>query len=266
MSVNVTNITTQRFLEIFEQLDTENEFKFYAGSPVVGSMKIKASGASLEMLKCSGIDPVAWVSLMEISDIISMGDIAGDNVTTVEADGTLEMKGSATAWEDIVGSLIGKKLYENKGTVDFDYNENAVKFQSGGDISKPDDRIIWNYQYPHKAVPGGSVNMHIHYEQTSSDDTEFTMMYRIQSAGSQKDTSWETAVISSAANNKYSYVSGTLNQICVLPSISLAGRPMSSQIEFRFTRSDDLSGDILATFIDGHYESNTLGSREEYVK
>lgn len=46
----------------------------------------------------------------------------------------------------------------------------------------------------------------------------------------------------------------------------MSGYGISAQIQFRLTRSDANGGTIHSTFVDGHYERDTLGSNEEYVK
>jgi hypothetical protein len=189
-----------------------------------------------------------------------------DDNTEFDPDGTMHLSGSATVWDDIAGSMIGKKLFENKGTVDFDYTENTLKFSQNGDINKDDDCVIWNYQYPHKAKSTGELRMHMHYEQAGIIDYEFTMRYRIQQVGELKNLNWEEVIISTTANNKLPYVSGILNQIATLINIDMTGYNISSQIQFRMTRSDSNGGDVHATFVDGHYEIDSLGSDEEFIK
>lgn len=189
-----------------------------------------------------------------------------DNNTEFESDGTMVMKGSATAWEDIQSSLIGRRLSSNQGTVDYDYEENTVNFSQNGEIDNINDCIIFSYQHPHKAKQDSSLNLHIHFEQSSNTEYEFTVWYRVQSVGGTKVDTWTEVVVNTTTGNKFQYVSGTLNQICELTSIDMTGAGISAQIQFRMTRTDSNGGVVPSTFVDAHYEIDTLGSNEEYIK
>lgn len=188
------------------------------------------------------------------------------NRTKIEADGTLKYEGDAKVWEDVVGSLIGRRLASNVGTVDYDWAENAIKFQDGGDITDVNDCIIFNYQYPHAGVLDGVMNLHIHWEQISATTLTFDIKYRIQDNGVAKTETWTDVSIDTNDGNKFAYTSGTLNQITDLASVDMTGTGISATVQFRITRSDDIDIDCLATFIDAHVQLDTDGSRTEYVK
>jgi len=195
-----------------------------------------------------------------------MGDKDGGNYTEVEADGTTQAKGDATCWDDVVISLIGRRLYTNQGTVDYNYSENAIVFSDGGDIDDDNDCVIWNLQLPHAAKIDSSCYPHIHFEQTSSDNVEFTVRYRIQDNGATKTTAWTTLTADVANDSVFEYTSGTLNQIMQLAAINLTGCAISSTIQFRMTRTDSEGGTVNVTFTDTHFEFDMLGSRQQYVK
>jgi len=188
------------------------------------------------------------------------------NNTFIEEDGSVKWNGDATTWDDIVGSLIGRRLSSTAGRLDYDYNENSIKMQNNGNIGNENDRLMFSYQYPHAAKEDGEMRLHIHWEQTNNVDKEFTLQYRIQSNGSAKTTAWQTVVISTAANNIFTYISGTLNQITELEQIDMTGAGISSTVQFRLARTDSESGDVHATFVDAHIERDRIGSRQEYVR
>lgn len=170
-------------------------------------------------------------------------------------------------WDDLANSLIGRRLYSNAGTVDYDYENNAIVFSQNGDITNVNDCVIWNLQKPHAAKDDSTLNMHMHYEQDSATDLEFTLRYRIQDNNSAKTTAWAEAVISTNTNNVFTYVSGTLNQICKFAEVDWSASNISATVQFRLTRTDSAGGTVLVTFVDGHYATDQeRGSREEYVK
>ncbi len=173
-------------------------------------------------------------------------------------------------WDDLAGSLIARRLESTQGTLQYNYAENSITMQSGGDISDTRDRLIFNLQKPHAmcdTAPNNKMDLHIHWEQVSSNKIEFTTQYRIQSNGESKTTAWTTLTSNSDDDNKFPYTSGTVNQITELGDIDLSVSGISATVEFRVARTDSTTGDIEATFVDAHipYDQDR-GSREEYVK
>lgn len=170
-------------------------------------------------------------------------------------------------WDDLSTSLIGRRLFSNQGTVDYNYDENSIEFSPNGDINDNNDCVIWNLQKPHGAKADSTLNMHFHYEQTDNVDRTFNLRYRIQENGSLKTTAWQDVIVSTNINNVFPYTSGTLNQICRLADINWANVEISSTIQLRMTRTDAVAGTINVTFVDGHvaYDQDR-GSRQEYIK
>ena len=194
------------------------------------------------------------------------GDVISGNYFEVEPDGTDVKHGDATVWDDIVNSLVGRRLYSNTGTIDYDYEENAIKMQNDGDINDRNDRVIFDLQYPHAATADGKMNLHVHWHQINTDKIEFTVQYRIQKNGQAKTAPWIEVISNSDDNSVFPYVSGIFNQITELASVDMTGAGISATVQFRFTRSDSTASDILATFVDAHVERDMGGSRQEYVK
>lgn len=205
---------------------------------------------------------------MDINDYaeqVGFGD--GTNVTKFDESGQVKREGSATQWDDIVGPVTGLKLSAVTGTVSFDWDENAIVFDSDGVITDADDRVIWNIQKPHKAKADSELHFHIHYEQTDEVVRTMTLQYRIQGNSDIKTTSWTTiSATTQASNHQFTYVSGTLNQILKFPSIDWSAVAISSTVQFRMTRTDSETGDIVVTFVDGHVEIDSDGSDTEWVK
>ena len=200
-----------------------------------------------------------------IFDTVRVGTAPNDY--EVDADGVVVLHGDATVWTDVATSLIGRRLFSNTGTIDYDYEENAIVMSRSGDITDDNDRVIFNIQMPHEAKLNSTLKVHMHWEQTSADLKEFTTEYRVQSNGDPKNTTWTRVITNSVDNSALTWTSGTLNQITSLADVDLTGAGLSAVVQLRMTRSDTVVNDqILATFIDCHYESDGMGSREEYTK
>lgn len=184
----------------------------------------------------------------------------------IEQDGTLVCKGDSTLWDDLVSSLIARRLESTVGTLQYNYDENSITMSPNGSISNSADRLIVNFQKPHGAKTDSLFHLHIHWEQVSTNDVQFTIQYRIQSNGESKTTAWTEVVTNSSAGNKFTYTSGTLNQITEISEIDWSGATISSTLQVRLVRTDSTTGDIEATFVDGHVERDGFGSRQEYIK
>ena len=191
----------------------------------------------------------------------------GSNYTAVQTDGTIRQEGDASAWRDLVGDLFGKRLNSTTGKVDYDWDENAIKFQSGGSISTKADRVGANLQYDHYCKMGSiSIYPHIHWFQPDSQAYEFTLQYRIQFNGSAQTTSWTTITYTVGSNEVYTYPgSGTFNQISKLGTIT-ATMDISDTIQIQIARTDSLVGDVLVYFMDMHVEIDSFGSKTEWSK
>jgi hypothetical protein len=194
------------------------------------------------------------------------GNSSGGNTTDVESNGTVVAKGDATCWDDLTTSLIGRRLFSNTGSVDYNFDENSVSFSRDGDITDPNDTVALNIQKPHSAKTDSVTHFHIHWWQPDAQDREFTVRYRIQENGQPKNTTWTTVVVGTNANNVFSYTSGTLNQITRLVTIDWSTAPLSSTVQIQFTRSDAINDVVDVVFADSHVEYNMLGSREEFTK
>lgn len=195
---------------------------------------------------------------------------AQNEVDRTVAEGYENEPKTNVAWDDLVGSLIARRLESIQGSLNYNYEENSITMQSGGDISDRNDRLIFNFQKPHamsNTAPNNTMDLHIHWEQPDAAIREFTVQYRVQENGQPKTTAWTTVVVlANDTNNAFIYSTGTANQITKLVNIDLSSYALSSTVQFRLTRSDSVGGDIEATFVDAHIPYDQLGSRQKYVK
>ncbi|MHA1447970.1 MAG: hypothetical protein ACTSP4_00920 [Candidatus Hodarchaeales archaeon] len=171
-------------------------------------------------------------------------------------------------WDDLVGSLIARRLESTSGKLQYNYTENSITMESSGSIGNNTDRLIFNFQKPHGMSDNETMNLHVHWEQVTTNKIEFTLQYRVQSNNAVKNTTWTTVIRNSDDNSAFTYPgSGTFNQITKLAEIDLSSASISSTIQFRLARTDSTSGDIEATFVDAHipYDQDR-GSRQEYIK
>lgn len=193
---------------------------------------------------------------------------AGDR-TVVEQDGSLKFEGAATVWEDLDGRLNGSSLYTAAGKADYSFTEVCVVLQPSGSLATAGDVVELAFQVKHAAKAGSPLKLHIHWEQTDATARQFSYTYRVQKQGAAKTADWATTVVVStttAGVNAFTYTSGVLNQISSLGEITLTDVGISAIVQVKLTRTDAVVGDINVTYLDAHYEIDTVGSRQEYVK
>ena len=171
-------------------------------------------------------------------------------------------------FDDLAGSVSGIQLDTTRGKVDVDWDESAFKFEPSGALGIARDRVQFNRQKLHSIKKISTMNMHIHWEQTSTAAIIWSMQYRIQGNGEQKNETWSDPehFTSNTTNNVFIYSSGTLNQITKLSIINWADVMISSTVQIRLARTDLVGGNVLATFIDGHVVYDQHGSNDEYDK
>lgn len=194
--------------------------------------------------------------------------LAGDNGIYIKSDGSLRKIGTARVFEDVVGDLLGKKLTATAGRVDYDWDENAMKFQSNGDITNSADRVSLNVQVPHSAdINDPYAKMHLHWFQQTAVKFTFEMRYRLQNNGNDKTSAWTTITVETGgASDGFDYTSGTLNQLTWFPEFDYTDMNISSTYQVQLARTDSNSGDALVYFADAHFAIDSDGSMSEWHK
>jgi len=205
--------------------------------------------------------------------------IVGDTSNNITLDSTKGKRyiGSTSVWKDMVGDVFGKRLNSSSGKVDYDWDNNAIKFQSGGDITKAIDRVQWNQEINHEFKVGSSITFspHIHHFVTydiagETPDYTLKLEYRLQRNGHLKTTSWTTLTLNKGDNDKYNITptpdtEETYNQISIFPDITITCG-ISDTLQFRMARTDSNWGNMLVYFMDLHGEVDSDGSDDEYTK
>jgi len=205
-----------------------------------------------------------------------LGDPDGGNYTEIQSDGTMRRVGTSTAWRDIVGDLFGKKILSTSGKVDYDFDENAIDFKSGGSITTANDRVGGNLEINHEHKVGTSITFkpHIHWFQTVTTGVAeaftLTMRYRLQKNNATKTTSWTTVTCGTGLGGDDIFdftgeVDGVYNQISTFPDMTL-NCEISDTIQFQMARTDSSGGNMYVYFMDIHGEIDSDGSDTEYAK
>ena len=198
-----------------------------------------------------------------------------DNGLKIMVDGSLRKMGLARVFEDLVGDVMSKRLYATSGTIDYNWDENAMKFQKNGSLSDKSKRLQYNLQVPHGAAIGvySYFRMHLHLWIEGSLNATYAIQYRKERNGEEKNTSWTTIttvtgnITTKGTNDIFDPTGKTvLNQITIFPEIDISDMKISDTIQIRLARTDGNTGDQLVYFIDGHIAMSDDGSEVEFEK
>jgi hypothetical protein len=170
-----------------------------------------------------------------------------------------------TRWDDLSVAAALAKQGDNLKP-DFDYTNLGLLFPKN-DTS---EKAYLTFQMSHKKKLGTEVRLHFHFVQTGSAKAVFRCIYRFYNNGglvpafSSPIATNETG----GSQGSYPWVSGSLLNVASFPVIvAPTDEGLSSNLDVVLYRDDNVvTGDVLVKFIDAHYEIDTDGSQEEFVK
>jgi len=199
----------------------------------------------------------------------------------VEYDGTdvtisknTVLSGDATTWDDILISVSNVKLPASNAPTwtDYDGGTGGVAFPFlAFDVA---DIIYFDVQTSHSMKLNDLLKQHIHF--TLPNTTNIGDKFKFQldvMAGGVNDTWTEPTESPYTATHTVAADDDTKNRVLGLASIDGYNTTISTIFKMKLTRIDvpgttgtEYGSDVYISFIDGHYQRDSLGSDEEYVK
>lgn len=146
---------------------------------------------------------------------------------------------------------------------DFDYTNLGLLFPQ----NDPSEKIYILDQMIHNKKLGTALRLHIHFVQNSALLPNFKCDYRFYKNG-DVIPSFATIQTDDGAGPVFTYTSGSIVQLVRFPDIPAPiDEPISSILDMIIYRDDNIiTGDVLVKYIDYHFQVDTDGSREEFVK
>lgn len=166
-----------------------------------------------------------------------------------------------TRWDDLSISAASTKIGSNLKP-DYDYTNLGLLFPQN-DTS---EKIYLTYQMSHKKKLNSNIRLHVHFIQTSSAIPVFGAIIRFYNNGSLVPSF--SSEIETLPTVPFSWASGNLLNIAKFPEIAPPDNEgLSANLDVVLYRKDNaVTGDVLVKYIDLHYEIDTDGSNEEYIK
>lgn len=205
--------------------------------------------------------------MRDVEDLIDshgiFGDVPNGNYSEFESDGTLKLNGDATVYDDLRFPATQLRVNPATSLPNFDYTEIGFLFDDGST-----ETLYIIAQMPHSWKEESTIYPHVHWMPTSTNTGSvlWRMEYKWVSIGDTTPGSFTSIDILDAADGI-----ALKHQIAPFPAISGVGKGLSSILSIKLSRvggdaSDTYTADALLKEFDIHYEIDTLGSREEYVK
>lgn len=209
---------------------------------------------------------------------ILLGDVAGGNYTEFENDGTLELIGDATVWEDfrvpVTATVGGGSSQPDSGKlIDDGSGSQGVFIKWFDPVSE--EELYFTAQIPHDWKTGTDFLPHVHWVPKTNGGAdkkacwglEYTWIDRGEIAGNT------TIVYSNSTRQGDSVLLANRHYVTEFASISGTDHTISSMLVCRVFRDatgaggvDDYSSDAGLLEIDFHYEIDMIGSRETWEK
>lgn len=168
-----------------------------------------------------------------------------------------------TYWDDFSVPLTRDKQGQSSKP-DYDFTNLGLLFPQNDDA----EIVYLTFQMSHSKKLGSDIKFHVHYIQDGTTQPTFKIDYKFYNNGSTVPASWTTVSTADGSKGVFTYTSGDMLQIATFPAISApTDENVSANLDLKFYRDDnDVTGDVLAKYIDFHYERDSFGSDEEFTK
>jgi len=218
----------------------------------------------------------------QIKTAVKIGDESGGDYTQIGTDGTLTLAGDARAWDDLrleptvrqaagAGVPSFEKYFDDaagtsKGVYLYSFTDEAV--------AGNEKEVFFTLQTPH-AWAGTAISMHVHFvpaATVNSSDIIWGLEYCWKDIG---ETFGDTVIIQSSTTllPDDANIAAGKHYIAEFADISPGATAdgMSSILIGRLFRNSSDGGDTYTNkvgllYIDAHYEIDSFGSNEEYIK
>jgi hypothetical protein len=194
------------------------------------------------------------------------------NNTSFDSAGHQTMNGTATVFKDELQSLLLQLKNNPSDNLVVNVAEGTLDYK---DSATTADYAVMNVQINHDWKIGSIVYPHLHWFQSQAGVPNWLIQYRWQINGEAKTTSWTNYPLNTQV---FTYTSGTIMQISHNSGLTPPeGAGLSDILQLRLIRdsnntstefagNDPVTGNVSTVNLDVHYEINSIGSDEEYVK
>jgi hypothetical protein len=212
--------------------------------------------------------------IIDNSGTTKIGDITGGNVTKIEADGSLSYDGSATRWDDLrvpVTSLKDKGLKLPEWAVFVNNGVSSEGVYTFWFDKSSEEELFFTVQMPHAWKEGSNIHPHVHWTSKTSGVGKVSWGLEYVWANVLGNFNNSTIILATETIDSATSVVAKKHYITDLGTINGTGKTLSSMLVCRIFRdaansNDTFNDDVGMLQIDFHYQIDSSGSNEEYVK
>lgn len=223
------------------------------------------------------------LGIIGIANKVSAQDVKINTNLVVESDGSLRMDGNATVWTDIMVYPDATTKGSSNPPLLGGASATAFKKNAGGTSqgvflwmfsATTEQELYFTVQIPHEYKVGSTLYPHIHWTTTtgtpSGTNVVWGLEYSVIAIGGNFPNT--TTLTANSVISLIGTLSGTGQHIITsLGSISGTNLGISTMLICRIYRATADSNDTFGNEtgllgFDIHYEKDTNGSRQEYIK
>lgn len=194
---------------------------------------------------------------------LKVGDVSNGDYMEILDDGTIRLSGDARTWTDFSVPLTRDKQGQ-ASKPDYDFTNLGLLFPQNDET----EIVYLTFQMLHQKALNLAINMHVHYIQSVVEQPTFEIQYKFYNVGDDIPGSWTTL---NTSLNK-GILTWTTNDMMQKGSFPLIDTPeneeVSANLDLKLYRQtgDGVAGDVLTKYLDFHFQIDSLGSAEEYIK
>jgi len=175
----------------------------------------------------------------------------------------VELQGQYTVWDDKSFTLSQDKQGQTSKP-DYDFTNLGLLFPQ----NIATEIVYVTDQMSHMKKLGSGIYMHVHYIQSVAAQPIFKLDYKFYNNSDTVPGSWTTISTADGSKGVFTYTSGSILQIASFPIIAApTDEGVSANIDMKLYRDDnDVTGDVLAKYLDYHYEKDSWGSAGQFTK
>jgi len=201
------------------------------------------------------------IGKLNVDSTIQTGTSANTYVT-IDATNSLRMYGGSTTYDDLMFPF----STGHQGNLNYPpFNKDSLYFSFGIDSVGGDAQFMYFViQLPHKWKEGSTIYPHVHYKyETGSGTPTFIMKYKWYNIGESTQVGWKwyrMGTTTGTTDKTHQLVKGT-------GGISGVGKTISSILICKiYLESTTGTPPVNAYQFDIHYEIDSFGSKDEYIK
>jgi hypothetical protein len=276
-NVSGGTITRNYGLYIREQETGVSNYSIYTEAGDIRFGELAGSGTRNVIVNSAGILAADTGDLDIVASTFKVGDVVGGDYASFNVDGELRLYGEATQWADLRVPITSTK---KGGSKDPDF-EKMTDNGSGSqgvfvEYFNPtiEEEIYFEVQLPHSWKEGSDILPHVHWTPKTAgaagEDVCWGLEYVWSNIG---DNFGNTTIIYGDTTIQAETLVANKHYLTELGTMTGTTKEISSMISCRLFRdatgaggTDDYTDDAGLLEIDFHYQIDSLGSNEEYIK